>query len=131
MTRTTEYHRRSALRRAPVLAASVAVLFLSLAGTTPAGPDGLRAAVCGTWVLQESSTVAELQSRRPQLTTALLLPGVTGFSLRFRWTALEDVPGAEAAQRLGMNVAAVYKAKSRILKMLQEEVRRMEEGEQP
>jgi RNA polymerase sigma-70 factor (ECF subfamily) len=47
----------------------------------------------------------------------------------FQLTALLDVPGAEVAQQLGMNVAAVYKAKSRILKMLQEEVRRVEEGQ--
>jgi RNA polymerase sigma-70 factor (ECF subfamily) len=46
----------------------------------------------------------------------------------FRLTALEDIPGAEAAQHLGMTVAAVYKAKSRILKMLQEEVQRVEQG---
>jgi RNA polymerase sigma-70 factor (ECF subfamily) len=46
----------------------------------------------------------------------------------FRLTALEDMAGADAAQRLGMTVAAVYKAKSRVLKMLQDEVRRVEEG---
>jgi RNA polymerase sigma factor (sigma-70 family) len=45
----------------------------------------------------------------------------------FRLTAVEDISGAETAERLGMTVAAVYKAKSRVLKMLQEEVQRMEE----
>jgi RNA polymerase sigma factor (sigma-70 family) len=44
----------------------------------------------------------------------------------FRLTALEGVAGAEAATRLGLSVAAVYKAKSRVLKMLQEEVQQME-----
>jgi RNA polymerase sigma-70 factor (ECF subfamily) len=49
----------------------------------------------------------------------------------FRLTALEGVAGAEVATRLGLSVAAVYKAKSRVLKMLQDEVRQMEEAPTP
>jgi RNA polymerase sigma factor (sigma-70 family) len=47
----------------------------------------------------------------------------------FRLTALENVPGAEAACALGLSVAALYKAKSRVLKMLQNEVQEMERAE--
>jgi RNA polymerase sigma-70 factor (ECF subfamily) len=45
----------------------------------------------------------------------------------FRLTALEGLSGVEAAQRLGMEVATVFKAKSKVRKMLQEEVRKMED----
>ena len=44
----------------------------------------------------------------------------------FQITALEGVSGADAAQRLGMAVATVYKAKSNVQKMLQEEVALLE-----
>jgi RNA polymerase sigma-70 factor (ECF subfamily) len=44
----------------------------------------------------------------------------------FRLTAVEGRSGAEAARELGMEVAAVFKAKSRVQKLLQEEVRRLE-----
>jgi len=44
----------------------------------------------------------------------------------FRLTALESRSGAEVAAELGMTVAAVFKAKSRVLKMLQDEVRQLE-----
>jgi RNA polymerase sigma-70 factor (ECF subfamily) len=44
----------------------------------------------------------------------------------FRLTALENRPAVEVAAERQMTVAAVYKAKSRLLKMLQEEVRRLE-----
>lgn len=44
----------------------------------------------------------------------------------FRLTALEGVSGAEAAQQLGTSVANVFKAKSNLLKLIGEEVRRLE-----
>jgi RNA polymerase sigma-70 factor (ECF subfamily) len=44
----------------------------------------------------------------------------------FRLTALEGLSGAEAAGRLGLKVATVYKAKSKVQQMLQEEVARLE-----
>jgi RNA polymerase sigma-70 factor (ECF subfamily) len=40
----------------------------------------------------------------------------------FRLTALEGWSGAETAERLGLTVAAVFKARSRIQQMLKEEV---------
>lgn len=46
----------------------------------------------------------------------------------FRLLALEGRSGAEAAAELGMRVGAVYVARSRVQKLLQEEVRRLEEG---
>lgn len=44
----------------------------------------------------------------------------------FCFTAKEQLAGADVAQRLGLTVAAVFKYKSRVLKMLQAEVRGLE-----
>jgi RNA polymerase sigma-70 factor (ECF subfamily) len=44
----------------------------------------------------------------------------------FQLTALEGLSGAEAAARLGMPVASVFKAKSNVQKMLQEEIVQLE-----
>jgi RNA polymerase sigma-70 factor (ECF subfamily) len=46
----------------------------------------------------------------------------------FRLAALEGMPVAEVAAAVGMQVAMVYVAKSKVQKMLQEEVRKLEEG---
>ncbi len=47
----------------------------------------------------------------------------------FRLTAVEGLSGAEAASRLGMSVPAVFKARCKVQKLLQEEVRRLEGAE--
>src|SRR5262245_13873754 len=47
----------------------------------------------------------------------------------FRLTALDGLSGAEAAARLGMQVGAVFKAKSNVKKQLQEEIRQLENPE--
>ena len=44
----------------------------------------------------------------------------------FQLTALDGLPAAEVAGQVGLEVAAVYKAKSRVLQMLREETRRLE-----
>jgi RNA polymerase sigma-70 factor (ECF subfamily) len=44
----------------------------------------------------------------------------------FRLTALEGLSGAEAAARLGLPVGAVFLAKSRVKKLLQETIRQLE-----
>jgi RNA polymerase sigma factor (sigma-70 family) len=44
----------------------------------------------------------------------------------FRLTAIEGLPGAEAARRLQMQVATVFKAKSRVQQLLQEQIRALE-----
>jgi RNA polymerase sigma factor (sigma-70 family) len=44
----------------------------------------------------------------------------------FRLTALDGLSGAEAAARLGMHVASVFKAKSNVQKMLREEITLLE-----
>src|SRR5262249_40621765 len=44
----------------------------------------------------------------------------------FRLTALEGHSGAEAAARLGMKVASLFAAKSKVQKMLRDEVRHLE-----
>jgi RNA polymerase sigma-70 factor (ECF subfamily) len=46
----------------------------------------------------------------------------------FRLTALEGQPAVQVAAQLGMKVAHVYVAKSEVLKMLQEEVQKLEGG---
>ncbi len=45
----------------------------------------------------------------------------------FRLTALDGLSGAEAAAQLGIKVATVFKARSKVQKMLQEEVAKKEE----
>jgi RNA polymerase sigma-70 factor (ECF subfamily) len=45
----------------------------------------------------------------------------------FRLTALDGLPGKEVAAQLGMKVATVFTAKSKVLRMVQEERRRLEE----
>ena len=44
----------------------------------------------------------------------------------FELLTIEENSGKDVAQRLGMSVAAVYMAKSRIVNMLEAEVRRLE-----
>jgi RNA polymerase sigma factor (sigma-70 family) len=44
----------------------------------------------------------------------------------FRLTAVERLSGAEVAERLQMKVATVFKAKSKVQKMLREEIARLE-----
>jgi RNA polymerase sigma-70 factor (ECF subfamily) len=48
----------------------------------------------------------------------------------FHLTALEGLSGADTAERLGLQVTAVFKAKSRVQRMLQEELRKLE-GPEP
>jgi RNA polymerase sigma factor (sigma-70 family) len=45
----------------------------------------------------------------------------------FRLTVVDGLSGADAAARLGLTVAGVYKAKSRVQQMLQEEVARLDQ----
>jgi RNA polymerase sigma-70 factor (ECF subfamily) len=47
----------------------------------------------------------------------------------FRLTALEGLPGAEAASRLQMRVATVFKARSRVQQLLAEEIAELEGDE--
>ena len=44
----------------------------------------------------------------------------------FRLTAFEERSGADTATHLGLKVATVFKAKSKVQKMLQEEIARLE-----
>lgn len=47
----------------------------------------------------------------------------------FRLTAQEGLPGAAAAERIGMRVSQVYVAKKRVQEMLRDEVRNLDPGE--
>jgi RNA polymerase sigma-70 factor (ECF subfamily) len=47
----------------------------------------------------------------------------------FRLTALEELPAAVVAERLQMNVGTVFVARSKVQKMLQQEIRRLQPDE--
>jgi RNA polymerase sigma-70 factor (ECF subfamily) len=47
----------------------------------------------------------------------------------FRLLAMERVPGADVAQRLGMKVATAFVARSKVQKMIQEEMRRLDNSD--
>jgi RNA polymerase sigma-70 factor (ECF subfamily) len=49
----------------------------------------------------------------------------------FRLTAIEGMSGQAAAQQLGIRATSVFKAKLRVQAMLQEEVARLEQQDQP
>ena len=63
----------------------------SAAGATYAAPVPVNRA-CGTWVLQQVSTATELSRQAAAIDSALALPGVTGFSMRVPWNALDKDP---------------------------------------
>jgi RNA polymerase sigma-70 factor (ECF subfamily) len=46
----------------------------------------------------------------------------------FRLLALEGLPAAEVAARVSLQVAMVYVAKSKVQKMLREEIAKLERG---
>jgi RNA polymerase sigma-70 factor (ECF subfamily) len=46
----------------------------------------------------------------------------------FRLTAVDDMSGPDAARQLGLPVATVFKAKSRVRKLVQDELRRLEDA---
>src|SRR5262249_1889168 len=46
----------------------------------------------------------------------------------FRLMTFEGLPGSEVARRLGMQVASVFAARSKVQRMLQEEIRKLEEA---
>ncbi len=47
----------------------------------------------------------------------------------FRLLGVEGLSGAETAERLGMKVATIYVARSKVQKMIQEEIRNLENGQ--
>ena len=67
----------------------------------------------------------ELLERASERVRARVEPGTWE---AFRLTALEGVPGAAAAARLGVGVYAVFQAKSRVRRMLRDEVAALEAG---
>lgn len=71
------------------LAACSVAAPLVLAGSEPAGA-GNAALVSGTWVLQQASSVRELEAARSQwIDTALQTPDLRGFCLRVPWRAID------------------------------------------
>lgn len=75
---------------AAVLAAACAAgVVVSKSAAPPAAADDTASMVCGTWVLQQVSSVAELDSYAARIGAALDLPGVVGLSVRFPWRAAD------------------------------------------
>lgn len=85
-------------RRTAALTAAVALLVaacaagavVSKSASPPADADDASSLSCGTWVLQQVSSVAELNSYEIRIGAALDLPGVVGLSLRFPWRAVDQ-----------------------------------------
>lgn len=65
--------------------------------TPSTGSGDLVSANCGTWVLYQVSSETDLDRLRPKIEAALALPGVTGFSVRFPWSAADITGSATSA----------------------------------
>jgi RNA polymerase sigma-70 factor (ECF subfamily) len=85
---------------------------LALLEAVEAGDDLVRR-------LDEQEVLAEAEARVRQRVEAHTWEA-------FRLTAVEGLSGVEAAGRLGLKVATVFKAKSKVQRMLREEVARLE-----
>lgn len=73
-------------------AALVSVLGLLLGqvvAATPARATGVHQRICGTWVVQQASSGAELTRAKPAIKAALAFGGVRGLSLRVPWSAVD------------------------------------------
>lgn len=84
---------RSAVRAA--LAAALGATLLVGAPSAHAVAEPYVAPVnrsCGTWVLQQVGSAAELDGWAARIDAALALPGVVGLSLRVPWDALDEDP---------------------------------------
>ena len=82
--------------------------------------DAIKAAESGRHVAKSRQTVSQYLDE--------WLPAVQGRVKpttweAFRLTSIENLPGAEVAVRLGVQVSGVFVAKHRVMKLLEEEVR--------
>jgi hypothetical protein len=83
------------LRHRSALAAACVLIATGLSALVPARPVSanpvqLEKQVCGTWVLQQVSSAADLDRLRSQIDAALSLPGVVGLSVRFPWKVADS-----------------------------------------
>lgn len=87
---------RTSLARARMLAAFLALgILAALTMTVTPAPSASAISpptqsagderVCGTWVLQQVQSLAELNANASRIDAALALPGVVGLSIRFPW----------------------------------------------
>ncbi|HKN39795.1 MAG TPA: Ig-like domain-containing protein, partial [Acidimicrobiia bacterium] len=84
------FWRRSRRTATVVLTALLAALpTLAPVPASAATPTPLSSAICGTWVLQQVSSVTELNNYKTQIDAALSLPGVVGLSIRFPWNSVD------------------------------------------
>ena len=84
------FWRRSRRTATVVLTALLAALpTLAPVPASAATPTPLSSAICGTWVLQQVSSVTELDNYKTQIDAALSLPGVVGLSIRFPWNSVD------------------------------------------
>ena len=94
------------------------------AGAGVGGADGLAevAAADGLEEALDLEHQREVFDRASEAVRARVAPHTWE---AFRLTAADGRPGADAAAELGMTVAAVFKAKSKVVRMLRDEVRKL------
>lgn len=83
---------KRAILVAATMAATLATTLVaptSASAVTLPGHDDGDNRVCGTWVLQQVQSVAELNAYASKIDAALALPGVVGMSVRFPWKAVD------------------------------------------
>jgi hypothetical protein len=106
-------------RRPAVLLVVMALLGLAVFQPRAATAAGASVtpinAACGTWVLQQATTMAELNGAAAQIDRVLALPGVVGLSLRVPWNAIDgDLAlyerGLELARAQGKSLAVRFMA---------------------
>lgn len=71
------------------LATALALLLGQFVAAAPAGATTVQVRICGTWVMQQVSTSAELARAEPGIKDALKVGGVRGLSLRVPWSAVD------------------------------------------
>lgn len=81
--------------------------------STPSDP-ALGKAACGTWVLYQVSSTDDLERMRSRILAALALPGVTGFSVRFPWDAVDMTGTATTHPVLDLAYAIAQEAGKRL-----------------
>ncbi len=97
-------------------------------GTGDSNIMGALAAIADTHAMEDLAREIDTEGEQEILREAearvkMRLKQVTWDA--YELTAVKDVPAAEAAEQLGIDVAQVYVAKSRVIKMLRTEVQKL------
>jgi RNA polymerase sigma factor (sigma-70 family) len=101
-----------------------------VAGGLPAEAAALETLPAREDLIQQLDTVFEQEALAEAMTRVQLRVKPQTWEA-FRLQALEGASGAETADRLGMTVTAVFVARSRVQKLLQQEVEKLEGPDRP